>query len=129
MGERVELLYRIVWPYVQEIISQVLEEKADLREATAESLAEIVCSKVEFTVRSMVKELNEKARDGELEELRRLVRENPELARKASKYVAKRLKWRVRKLIQAELERRNGSNFKVHKPEEGGKARCAGGGT
>jgi len=129
MGERVELLYRIVWPYVQEIISQVLEDKADLREATAESLAEIVCSKVEFTVRSMVKELNEKARDGELEELRQLVRENPELARKASKYVAKRLKWRVRKLIQAELERRNGSNFKVHKPEEGGKARCAGGGT
>jgi uncharacterized protein YllA (UPF0747 family) len=129
MGERVDLFYRIVWPYVQEIISQVLEEKADLREATAESLAEIVCGKVEFTVRSMVKELNEKARGGELEELRRLIRENPELARKASKYVAKRLKWRVRKLIQAELERRNGSNFKVHKPEEGGKARCAGGGT
>jgi acetyl-CoA carboxylase carboxyltransferase component len=45
MGERAELLYRIVWPYVQEIISQVLEEKADLREATAESLAEIVCGK------------------------------------------------------------------------------------
>jgi uncharacterized protein YllA (UPF0747 family) len=129
MGERVDLFYRIVWPYVQEIISQVLEEKADLREATAESLAEIVCGKVEFTVRSMVKELNEKARGGELEELRRLIRENPELARKASKYVAKRLKWRVRELIQAELERRNGSNFKVHKPEEGGKARCAGGGT
>ena len=129
MGERVDLFYRIVWPYVQEIISQVLEEKADLREATAESLAEIVCGKVEFTVRSMVKELNEKARGGELEELRRLIRENPELARKASKYVAKRLKWRVRGLIQAELERRNGSNFKVHKPEEGGKARCAGGGT
>jgi hypothetical protein len=41
MGERAELLYRIVWPYVQEIISQVLDEKADLREATAESLAEI----------------------------------------------------------------------------------------
>jgi len=129
MGERVDLFYRIVWPYVQEIISQVLEEKADLREATAESLAEIVCGKVEFTVRSMVKELNEKARGGELEELRRLIRENPELARKASKYVAKRLKWRVRELIQAELERRNGSNFKVHKPEEGGKARCAGVGT
>jgi len=129
MGERVDLLYKIIWPYVQEIISQVFDEKADLNEATAESLAEIVCSRVEFTVRSMVKELNEKARGGELEELRRLIRENPELARKASRYVAKRLKWRVRKLIEAELERRNGSNFKVHKAEDGGKMRCAGGGT
>ena len=112
MGERVELLYRIIWPYVQEIVSQVLEEKADLREATAESLAELVCSRLEFTVRSMVKELNEKARSGELEELRRLIRENPDLARKASNYVAKRLRWRIRKLIEAELERRNGSNLK-----------------
>ena len=112
MAEKAELLYKVVWPYVQEIISQVLDEEADLSEATAESLAEIVCSRVEFTVRSMVKELNEKAREGELEELRRLVRENPELARKASRYVAKRLKWRVKKLIQAELEKRNGSNFK-----------------
>jgi len=129
MGERVELLYRIVWPYVQEIISQVLEDKADLREATAESLAEIVCNKVEFTVRSMVKELNEKARDGELVELRQLVRENPELARKASKYVAKRLKWRVRKLVQAELERRNGPNLKGQQAQNGGNTRCADGGT
>jgi hypothetical protein len=77
----------------------------------------------------MVKELNEKARDGELEELRQLVRENPELARKASKYVAKRLKWRVRKLIQAELERRNGSNLKGQQAQNGGNTRCADGGT
>ena len=121
MGERAELLYRIVWPFVQEIISQVLDEKADLREATAESLAEIVCGKVEFTVRSMVKELNEKARDGELEELRQLIRENPELARKASKYVAKRLKWRIRRLIQAELERRNGQTLKSTSLKKAGK--------
>lgn len=120
MGERAELLYRVIWPYVQEIISQVLEEKADLQEATAESLAELVCSRLEFTVRNMVKELNERARSGELEELRRLICENPDLARKASKYVAKRLRWRIRMLIQAELERRNGSNLKGQNAKDGG---------
>jgi len=125
MGERAELLYRIVWPYVQEIVSQVLEERTDLQEATAESLAEIVCSRIEFTVRSMVKELNEKA--DELEELRRLVRENPELARKASNYVAKRLKWRIRKLIRVELEKRNGSRSDKRN-RHGGKTHCVVGG-
>jgi hypothetical protein len=69
----------------------------------------------------MVKELNEKARSGELEELRRLIRENPELARKASKYVAKRLKWRIRRLIQAELERRNGQTLKSTSLKKAGK--------
>jgi uncharacterized protein YllA (UPF0747 family) len=129
MGERIELLYRIIWPYVQEIVSNVLEEKADLKEATAESLAEIVCSKIEFTVRGMVKELNEKARTNELEELKRLIRENPELAKKASVYVAKRLKRRIRKLIQVELDRRNGLCPEKLNEKRGVEKRCATGKT
>jgi uncharacterized protein YllA (UPF0747 family) len=107
MEKEAELIYRMLWPYIQEMISQVLEEKSDLKEASAESLAELVCYRVDFTVRDMVKELNEKARSNEFEELKRLIRENPELARKASTYVAKRLKRRIKKLIQVELNRRH----------------------
>jgi len=106
LEEKAELLYRFLWPYIQEIVFQVLNEKADLEEATVESLAELICYRAELTVRKVVKELNEKARSGEFEELVRIIREDPELARKASNYVAKRFKRRIRKLIAAELQRR-----------------------
>jgi len=51
----------------------------------------------------MVRELNAKMRAGELEELRQVIRENPEAARRAANYVAKRLKQRVRRIIEEEL--------------------------
>jgi len=51
----------------------------------------------------MVETLNAKIRSGELEELRQLIRENPEAARKAANYVARRLKERTRHLIEEEL--------------------------
>lgn len=130
MEEKANLVYRLIWPYIQEIVSQVLSEKANLDEATVESLTELVCYKAEMTVRRMVKELNEKARSGELEELRALIRENPELAIKASKYISTRLKWRVRRLLKLELERRNGSGLKVlGAGVEGKRQHCADGGT
>jgi uncharacterized protein YllA (UPF0747 family) len=120
MEKEAELIYRMLWPYIQEMISQVLEEKSDLKEASAESLAELVCYRVDFTVRDMVKELNEKARSNEFEELKRLIRENPELARKASTYVAKRLKRRIKKLIQVELNRRHELSREVLGVKQGG---------
>lgn len=130
MEEKADLVYRLIWPYIQEIVSQVLSEKGNLEEATVESLTELVCYRAEMTVRRMVKELNEKARGGELGQLRALIRENPELARKASKYVSTRLKWRVRRLIKIELEKRNGSSLKALDAETGGgKKRCAAGRT
>jgi len=103
LKEKVELLCRVLWPYVQEIVSQVLNEKADLSEATAESLAEFVCFRVRRTVREMVDDLNERARKGEFEELRELIREDPELAMEALRYVATRFKRRIKLLIMSEL--------------------------
>jgi hypothetical protein len=103
MKEEVELLLRMVWPYVQELVEELLAGRADVEEATAESLAELVCYHVEPTVRRIVETMNEKMRNGEIEEVRVAVQGNPEAARKASKYVAKRLKSRIRKLIAEEL--------------------------
>jgi len=103
--ERAELLYRVLWPYIQEIIMQILSETANLEEATVESLAEIICYRTGLTVRRMVREMNEGARSEELERLRELIRKDPDLARKASKYVAKHLKWRIKNLIESEISR------------------------
>ncbi len=105
MEEKAELLYRALWPYIQEIISQVLNEEANLSEAAAESLAELVCFRVEHTVRRMVREINERARKGEFEEIRKMISEDP-LARRASRYVATRFKRRIKRLIVSELSRR-----------------------
>jgi hypothetical protein len=93
----------ILWPYVQELVEELLAGRADVEEATAESLAELVCYRVEPAVRRMVETMNEKMRNGEIEGVRATVQRNPEAARKASKYVAKRLKSRVRKLVAEEL--------------------------
>jgi hypothetical protein len=106
--ERAELLYRVLWPYIQEIISQVLNETANLKEATTESLAEIICYRTALTVRKMVREMNEGARGGEIERLRELIRKDPDLASKASKYVAKHLKCRIKRLIESEISRMEG---------------------
>jgi hypothetical protein len=100
-----DLLFRIIWPYVEELINSILDGKAKVEEATGESLAELLCYQVEPTVRRMVRELNEKMRNGEIESLKVAIGENPKIAQKASKYVAKRLKSRIRKLIAEELRR------------------------
>jgi hypothetical protein len=98
-----QLLYKILCPYVDELVKETLTKHVTIEEATFESLAELICLQVELTVRRMVKTLNRKMRAGELEELKRLIRENPEVAKKAAKYVAKRLKHRVRRIIEEEL--------------------------
>lgn len=108
---RVEFIFRLIWPYVKEMISCILTERVDLASAELGALLEAVCFRAETTVRRMVKELNEKVRSGDLEELaelRKLIRENPEVAVRASKYVAKRIRWRVRRLIAEELAKLNG---------------------
>lgn len=92
----------ILWPYIKELIDSLLRN-ACVEEAFAESLAELICLRAEITVRRMVRELNERARAGEFDEIRRLVSENPEVARKAANYVAKKLKWRIRRIIEEEL--------------------------
>jgi hypothetical protein len=100
-----ELLYRILHPYVDELVKTAVTGHATIEEPTFKSLVELICFQAEQTVRRMVRTLNRKMRAGELEELRRLIRENPEAARKAAKYVARRLKHRVRRMIEEELGR------------------------
>jgi len=103
LDDEVELLYRLLWPYLHDMIMEMLAGHAEIGEATLESMAELVCYRVEPTVRRMVEILNEKMRKGELEEVKTVVRGDPEAARKAAKYVARRLKHRVRQLIREEL--------------------------
>ena len=103
MEREVELIYRILSPFVDKLVESIFTPNVDLEEATIESLSEVICFKVELSVREMVETLNAKMRNGELEELRQLIRENPEAARKAANYVARKLKERTRHLIEEEL--------------------------
>jgi len=98
-----ELFCRVLFPYVDTLVESFFTANIDFGEATLESLSEVLCLRIELTVRQMVRELNAKIRAGELEELRQVIQENPEAARRAANYVAKRLKQRVRKIIEEEL--------------------------
>ena len=103
MCREAELVCRILSPYIDRLAESLFTANIDFEEATLESLSELICLRIELTVRQMVRELNAKMRAGELEELRQILRENPEVAKKAANYVAKRLKQRVRKIIEEEL--------------------------
>jgi len=103
LRENVDLLVRVLSPYVDRLVEAVFTADIDLEEATIESFAEFLCFRIELTVRQMVRELNWKMRRGELEALRQLIRDNPEAARKAARYVAKKFKYKIRRLIEEEL--------------------------
>ena len=105
MSLKTEIMCRILAPYVDKLAESLLKADINFEEATLESIAEIICFKVELTVRQMTRELNTKMQNGELNTLRQLIRENPEAAQKASRYAAKNLKHRIRKLIEEELAR------------------------
>jgi len=106
--ENVDLLVRVLSPYVDRLVEVLFTADIDLEDASIEAFAEFLCFRIELTVRQMVRELNWKMRRGELEALRQLIRDNPEAARKASRYVAKRLKYRIRRLIEEELGNEQG---------------------
>jgi hypothetical protein len=103
MKELEEILYRTLCPYVDQLVKATCGE-AKIRKTTLESLMELICIQAELTVRKMVKILNQKLRNGELEELKRLIHEDPENAKRAAKYVAKRLKYRVRRILEEAWE-------------------------
>ena len=103
MCREAELVCRVLSPYVDRLVESLFTANIDFEEATLESLSEVICLRIELTVRQMVRELNAKMRAGELEELRQIIRENPEAAKKAANYVAKRLKQRIHRIIEEEL--------------------------
>lgn len=105
MSLKTEIICRILAPYVDKLAESLLKADVNFEEATLESIAEIICFKVELTVRQMTHELNAKMQNGELDTLRQIIRENPEAAQKASRYAAKKLKHRIRKLIEEEIAR------------------------
>ena len=98
-----EIVCRILSPYIDRLVESLFTSNIDFEEATLESLSEVLCLRIELTVRQMVREPNAKMRAGELEGLRQIIRGNPEAARKAANYVARRLKHRVRRIIEEEL--------------------------
>jgi len=99
----VKLAYKMLFPYIDRLAELLFTTNIDLEDATLEAISEFICFRIELTVRRMVRELNVKMRSGELEALRKIIRENPKAARKASRYVAKRLKYRLRRIIEEEL--------------------------
>ena len=103
MCREAELVCRVLSPYVDRLVESLFTANIDFEEATLESLSEVICLRIELTVRQMVRELNAKMRAGELVELRQIILENPEAAKKAANYVAKRLKQRIRRIIEEEL--------------------------
>ena len=105
MSLKTETICRILAPYVDKLAESLIKADINLQEATIEAISEIICIKVELTVREMTRELNAKMQNGELNTLRQLIRENPEAAQKASRYAAKKLKHRIRKIMEEELNR------------------------
>ena len=103
MKREVELAYKMLSPYVDRLVEALFTADINITDATLEAFSEILCFRIELSVRRMVRELNGKMRSGELDALRQLIRENPEAAQKASRYVAKRLKYRIRRIIEEEL--------------------------
>ena len=103
MCREAELVCRVLSTYVDRLVESLFTANIDFEEATLESLSEVICLRIELTVRQMVRELNVKMRAGELKELKQIIRENPEAAKKAANYVAKRLKQRIRRIIEEEL--------------------------
>jgi hypothetical protein len=100
---KTEIICRILAPYIDKLAESLLNAEINFEEATLDSIAEVICFKVELTVRQMTRELNTRMQNGELCRLRQLIRENPEAAQRASRYAAKKLKHRIRKLIEEEL--------------------------
>jgi len=100
MDELAEKFYQVLAPYVDEMVEAAVRGYMELKKPCLEAFLNLVCLEAEITVRKLVKLLNQKAREGKLKELKEMVQRNPEAARKASKYVARRLKNRVRRTIE-----------------------------
>lgn len=103
MDEMAEKFYQALAPYVDEMVEATVRGYAELGKADFEAFLKLVCFEGEITVRKLVKLLNQKAKEGKLKELKETIQRNPEAARKASKYVARRLKYRVRRTVERML--------------------------
>ena len=100
MDELAEKFYQVLAPYVDEMVEAAVRGYMELKKPCLEAFLNLVCLEAEITVRKLVKLLNQKAREGKLKELKETIQKNPEATRKASKYVARRLKYRVRRTIE-----------------------------
>ena len=103
MSLKSETIYRILAPYIDKLCQTLLSEDIDFEEASIESFADLICLKTELTIREMTHELNARMQNGELYSLRQLIRENPENAKRAARYASKKLKHRIRRIIEEEL--------------------------
>jgi hypothetical protein len=98
-----ERLYEALAPYVDKMVEATVKGYTELEKPCLEAFLNLVCFEAEVTVRRLVKLLNQKGRNGKLQELREIIQKNPEAARKASNYVARRLRYRVKRTIERML--------------------------
>lgn len=95
-GERIRLLLdRILWSLFRAVASE-----GCLRDFDVDGLTGIVCFGRLATVRRLVREMNAKVEEGDLEELRQLIMEHPREARRAIRYVRRRYKPIIRRLLR-----------------------------
>lgn len=118
MSLKGESIYRILAPYIDKLCQSLLSEDIDFEEASIESFADLICLKTELTIREMTHELNTRMQNGELSSLRQLIRENPENAKRAARYASKKLKHRIRRIIEEELSQSTTSLEKKHGGEK-----------
>jgi len=99
-----EILEHVLEPYVDALVKTILGKEASLSEAKLYSYIGLACAQAEISVRKMVKDINEKLRSGEFEDVREFIRRNPKVAEKVSDYVSKSLKHTLRRMIREELQ-------------------------
>ena len=105
-------LIHILWPHVRELIySKISAKIGNLNPESVEDFVDEVCFEVEVTVRRLVREINALAERGDIEGLEDLVRSHPDLAEKAAKYVARRVRWKVRRIVEEGLKRSRGGDL------------------
>ena len=64
MQKNVDLLVRILAPYVDRLVEALFTADIDAEEATIEAISEFLCFRIELSVRRMVRGLNWKMRSG-----------------------------------------------------------------
>jgi hypothetical protein len=104
-----ELLEHALTPYLDALVKAACNKDVNFEEKTLDAIIEMVCEKVlpevEMSVRTMVRELNEKMRTRQYAAVREFIQDHPRLAEKAVNHVAKNLRCSLRRIIQEELRK------------------------
>ena len=113
--EFVKTLDEVLAPYIETLVKNAVGAFSSVEDATFASFTQLVCVQLEITVRQMVKEINASMRSKDYERVRKFIRQHPRIARRATDYVAKAIRYKVRKMLREELKRQE-NEAKKRKP-------------